>query len=164
MKQINSKRILAIDPGTEQSAYMCYYDKELVEFAIVDNETLRHIIPQFTADYCAIEMVAHYGMAVGKEVFETCVWIGRFAEKWESVHKEKTIFIYRKEVTMHLCHSARAKDPNVRQAILDMFPCTGGGKTPQKGTKKQPGPLYGISKDVWSALAVAITCEETKLG
>lgn len=30
-------------------------------------------------------------------------------------------------------------------------------KTIQVGTMKQPGPLYGMSSHVWSALAVALT-------
>ena len=58
---------------------------------------------------------------------------------------------------MHLCNSVRAKDSNVRQALLDRFPATGGGKTPQIGTKSKPGPLYGFSKDMWAALGVALT-------
>ena len=68
--------------------------------------------------------------------------------------------IYRMDVKMYLCNNTRAKDGNIRQAIIDRYPANGGGKTPQIGTKKHPGPLYGVSKDVWSALAVAIYCAE----
>lgn len=103
----------------------------------------------------AIEMVASYGMAVGKEVFETVRWIGRFQQAYhdpDAVH-----LVYRKDVKMHLCGTTKAKDPNVRQAIIDLFPATGGGKTPQIGTKSQPGPLYGVSSHAWPALGVAIT-------
>ena len=110
----------------------------------------------------AIEMVASYGMAVGKTVFETCMWIGRFMEAWESATGTKPQQVYRKDVKMHLCGSMRAKDTNIRQAIIDRYPASGGGKCPQIGTKKEPGPLYGVSKDIWSALAVAITYSETK--
>ena len=38
-------------------------------------------------------MIASYGMPVGKEVFDTCVWIGKFAEA--SGMKES--YIYRKD-------------------------------------------------------------------
>ncbi|MNY62967.1 hypothetical protein D3C86_1998680 [compost metagenome] len=58
---------------------------------------------------------------------------------------------------LHLCKTPRAKDANVRQALLDMFPRTGGGKTPQIGTKAQPGPLFGVSSHAWAALGVAVT-------
>jgi hypothetical protein len=46
----------------------------------------------------------------------------------------------------------RAKDPNVRQALLD--------KIGPVGTKKNPGPLYGVSGHGWSALAVAVYASE----
>lgn len=151
-----NKTIIAIDPGTHRSAWIEYTPEthHIGEFGIYDNCDLvanfafcrwhRHVL--------AIEMIASYGMPVGQEVFETCVWIGRFMEAFGSGE-----FVYRKDVKLHLCQSPRAKDANVRQAIIDLFPATGGGKTPQIGTKKQPGPLYGMSSHVWSALGVALT-------
>ncbi|KVP90912.1 hypothetical protein WJ95_09470 [Burkholderia ubonensis] len=107
------------------------------------------------ADRLCIEMIASYGMAVGREVFETCVWIGRFQQAWRDPDSVK--LIYRRDVKLHLCGTSNAKDPNVRQAVIDLFPREGGGKTPQIGTKGQPGPLYGVSSHAWPALAVAIT-------
>ncbi len=100
-------------------------------------------------------MIACYGMPVGAETFETCVWIGRFIEAANT----DPALVFRKDVKMHLCHTMRAKDANIRQALLDLFPATGGGKTPQVGTKKQPGPLFGVKSHAWAALAVAVTFE-----
>jgi hypothetical protein len=94
-------------------------------------------------------------MPVGREVFETCVWIGRFIQVWHDPDAVK--LVYRKDVKLHLCGTTKAKDPNVRQALLDLFPRTGGGKTPQIGVQKQPGPLFGVSTHAWPALGVAIT-------
>lgn len=155
-------RILAIDPGSEQSAYVVYEAGNILEHDILENDLLRcklvtdRVAKKLTFDQMAIEMVASYGMPVGKSVFETCVWIGRFIEASMELRTHK---VYRSEVKMHLCNSMRAKDSNIRQALIDRYPATGGGKCPQIGTKKQQGPLYGVSKDVWSALAVAVTFE-----
>lgn len=44
-------------------------------------------------------------------------------------------------------------------ALLDLFPRTGGGATPQIGTKAKPGPLYGVSSHAWAALGVAVTAK-----
>jgi hypothetical protein len=63
-------------------------------------------------------------------------------------------------VKMHLCGNTRAKDGNIRQALLDRF---GPGKAIACGTKKQPGPLYGVSKDVWQALALAVTWSDQQI-
>lgn len=93
-------------------------------------------------------MIASYGMPVGKEVFETCVWIGRFVElaKLQNTDVE---YIYRKDEKMNICHNMKAKDSNIRQALIDRF-----GPV---GTKKNPGWFYGFKADIWSAYAVGIT-------
>ena len=152
-------RILAIDPGNVQSAWVFYDsdERKIIGCGIDPNSTrLEHLKYNMDAELLAIEMVACYGMAVGKTTFETCVWIGRFIEAWSRAWR----YVYRLDVKMALCHDSRAKDTNIRQAILDRFPATGGGKCPQIGTKAQPGPLYGVSKDSWAALGVALTAVE----
>ena len=145
-------KVLAIDPGPSKSAWMVYEDGNILEFGLEENElVLSRIISRYAnTEHLAIEMVASFGMAVGKETFETVFWIGRFVQAWNGEHTR----IYRKEVALHICESTRANDSTIRQALLDRF-----GKP---GTKKNPGPTYGISKDVWSALAIAVTWEETK--
>lgn len=145
--------ILAIDPGTTESGWCVFDGARFIKSGIWPNAQLRAAIEAGKGlDACAIEMVAHYGMPVGHEVFETCVWIGRFMESWRDGLRrvpEDVKLIYRKDVKLHLCGSPRAKDANIRQALID--------KLGPVGTKKQPGPLYGIKGDVWSAVAVAVT-------
>ena len=148
---------LAIDPGTDKSGYVVYCDSVLASGVMPNDEMLAYIQRshmQIKAYSLAIEMVSSYGMPVGREVFETVRWIGRFQQAWHE--PEKVIYAYRRDVKLHLCGTARAKDANIRKALLDLFPRTGGGKTPQVGTKSAPGPLYGVSSHAWSALAVAV--------
>jgi len=151
--------IIAIDPGTTASAWALMDGPKVFCHNLEDNTDvllwLRETPPAM-ATHLAIEMVASYGMPVGREVFETCVWIGRFIEAWRGAWS----FVYRREVKSWLCQDSRAKDSNVRRAILDMYPPAGGGKTPQVGTKAHPGPLYGVSKDVWSAIGVGLTYQK----
>ena len=147
--------LLAVDPGTTQSGYCIYDGARVIESGVLPNAEMLVRVQQWPAMHLAIEMIASYGMAVGREVFETCVWIGRFQQAWRSPATVE--LVYRKDVKMHLCGSPRAKDANIRQALIDMFPATGGGKIPQIGTKAKPGPLYGVSSHVWAALGVAVT-------
>lgn len=151
-------KLLAIDPGTEQSGW-CVFDGEAVAASgVMPNAEMLIYVQRghfaINGHGLAIEMIASYGMPVGREVFETCLWIGRFVQAW---HRPDSVqLIYRRDVKLHLCGTAKAKDANIRQALLDRFPRTGGGKTPQVGTKGQPGPLYGVSTHAWAALAVAV--------
>ena len=154
--------IIGIDPGNECSAWATMTAAgELVNHAKEANNgiigMIRHSVLAPMSTIVAIEMIASYGMPVGKEVFETCVWIGRFAEAWEQ-SGGKVRFIYRRDVKLHHCHNARANDANIRAALIDRY---GPGKDKAIGTKKSPGPLYGIKADVWSALAVALTAAES---
>jgi hypothetical protein len=140
--------VLAIDPGNKESAYVLYDGYKIHGFGKIPCEELLNTIirtPAYPKEL-AIEGIASYGMAVGKEVFDTCVWIGRY---WQASSAEHKRLVYRMEVKNHLCHSSKANDSNIRQALIDRF---GGPQEIKKG-----GKLYGISKDVWSALAVAVT-------
>jgi len=154
-------RILAIDPGNIESAFVVYEDGKIFDKGKLANELLLgkilrdDFLSDKSNDHLAIEMVACYGMAVGKTVFDTCVWIGRFIQAWNKSY----IQIYRRDVKIFLCNSAKAKDGNVRQAIIDKYPPTGDGKIPQIGTKKKPGQLFGIHDDIWAALGIAMTFE-----
>lgn len=139
--------ILAIDPGTRQSAFVVWDGDIIHESNILPNDAMLEYLDNYEYQFphMAIEMVESFGMSVGKEVFETVWWIGRFCQKWHGTFHR----VYRKEVKMHLCQSMRAKDPNIRQALIDRLGAP--------GTKKQPGKTYGIKADMWSALALAVT-------
>lgn len=146
--------ILAIDPGTTESGWVVLRDGVPVRFGKDPNH---HVLGRCEGMgggvTLAVEMVASYGMPVGAEVFETCVWAGRFIQ---AAAGDEAIRVYRKDVKLHLCGVTRAKDGNVRQALIDRF----GGKDKAIGKKATPGPCYGMSGDVWQALALAVTVHD----
>jgi hypothetical protein len=152
--------IIAIDPGPVMSAYVIWNGVTILEKGLVPNQKLLDVLvatPKHIpgihdgVDSLAIEMIASYGMAVGRSVFDTCVWIGRFIERWEGSYQ----VIYRKDVKMHLCNSMRAKDTNIKQALIDRF--APNASNHGKGTKAEPSMFYGFKKDIWAAMAVAVT-------
>lgn len=151
--------ILAIDPGNIESAYVILdADLRPVEFGKIMNTEMIEKLGflnrpgHLKISHVAIEMVACYGMPVGKEVFETCVMIGRIVQITSYL---PTTYIYRKEEKINLCGTMKAKDGNIRQALIDRFGVV--------GVKKSPGWFYGVSKDVWAAIAVGVTYHDKYL-
>lgn len=148
-------RILAVDPGTHESGWVIYSGGKVLSSGVCKNDAIISMIATTDAEFLAIEMIASYGMAVGKEVFETCVWVGRFWQawdrKWELTLEMPAKLVYRKDVKLHLCGTPRAKDANIRQALIDLLGAP--------GTKKEPGGTYGVKSHAWAALAVAVTTE-----
>lgn len=138
--------VVGVDPGTDRSAFAIFDGREVIQHGIWDNE---HLLghPLWSRQHIFIEMIASYGMAVGASVFQTCVYIGRCVQVAQTCGGNAKL-VFRKDVKLHLCNSPRAKDGNVRQALLDRL-------GPQ-GTKKTPGPTYGIKSHEWAALAVAV--------
>ena len=152
-------RVFAIDPGPTQSAWIILDNGKILDFAIVQNEALIELLSRtfgmprtFGTDLFAIEQIRSYGMTVGAEVFETCEWCGRFDQQIRISHGKKAVFVPRQDVKLHLCHSPRANDKNIRQALID--------RLGPPGTKKIPGPTYGIKSHIWAALGVAITAAD----
>lgn len=141
--------LIALDPGTEHTGYVYYASGEIIE---AGTESNMDMLRRLRAVQCmpwtlCIEWVESFGMPVGREVFETVRWIGRFQQAWRM--PDQVMFISRREVKLALCGSARAKDANVRQALLDLIG--------PRGTKAKPGPTYMVTSHAWSALAVAVT-------
>lgn len=139
--------ILALDPGPTETGYVLFDGAKVQDKGKIPNADVFKLLFGLGERHDAqlvIEMIASYGMPVGKEVFETCVWIGRFIQAWGLPYK----VAYRKNVSRHLCHSNKAKDCHVRQALIDRLGAP--------GTKKSPGATYGVSGDMWAALAVAV--------
>ncbi|WP_426566406.1 hypothetical protein ACPPVT_07620 [Angustibacter sp. McL0619] len=158
-------RILAIDPGNTESGWVII-DADTcrpLHFGKDSNVTLRESLlfasPKDDLDHVAIEMVASYGMAVGADVFETCVWIGRYIETVERVTGTEPDLVKRHPVKVHHCHSAKAKDSNITQALVDRF--APGQPNHGKGTKAAPGWFYGFRADVWQAYALAVYTADT---
>jgi hypothetical protein len=142
-------QILAIDPGTTFSAYVLFDSESetILAKGKIHNDDLIPIVMDTTAEEVVVEHMACMGMSVGKEVFETAYWIGELRR----ICKDRDrcfVPIMRNQIKLHHCMSVRAKDPNIRQALIDRFGAV--------GTKKHPGPLYGVSADIWSALAIAV--------
>lgn len=151
--------VLAIDPGNIQSAY-CLLDSKTykpIEFGKLDNNDLLKQISIFKDIECiVVEKVASYGMAVGKEVFDTCEWYGRFIQKYCDTHEDfKINYVYRREEKLNLCGSMKAKDTNIRQSLIDRF--AKHDFKNGKGTKKNPDWFYGFKADIWMAYAVGVT-------
>jgi hypothetical protein len=145
-------KVFAIDPGSSESAYVIWDGEKILRMGKMANGIMRATISGVSAsvDWIAIEqIVGSYGGNAGMEVMDTAYWSGRFSERWISLREEKSVIrIPRKTVVTHLCGHARANDSNVRAALID--------RVGVQGTKKQPGPTFGVSKDIWAALGVAV--------
>jgi hypothetical protein len=152
------QNILAIDPGTSETALLNWQTDP------ANKPSFMEIVPNADAllrlrltngfDHVYCEMVACYGMPVGKEVFETCLWIGQAKEVCES-RGIPFHLVYRREIKMYHCGNMRAKDSNISQALRDKYG--------EPGSKKNPGILHGVKSHLWSALAIATYVVETRL-
>lgn len=160
--------ILAIDPGNEMSAWCAIHTKSRRpwRFEKEPNESLRQRLLALkelrlggtpTYDAVIIEMVASYGMPVGREVFDTCVWIGRFTELAAPLPVH---YVYRMDEKIAICHDSKAKDSNIRQALIDRF--AEFDLKNGKGTKANPDFFYGFKADIWAAYAVGTTYLDRK--
>lgn len=156
--------ILAIDPGYEQTGWVIFDGRRVTAHNIEPNPLVLAQLTTLDYEVVVIEHIESYGMAVGREVFRTVHWAGRFFQRAADpnlVHRRHPITAYemtRKTVKLHLCNTIRATDANVRQALWDRF---GVEKAIAVGTKAAQGPLYGIKAHEYAALGLAITwCDQ----
>lgn len=143
-------KILAIDVGTTETGF-CLIDKDTykpIHFGKISNEELLQIVKNEDYDILIYEEFQSYGMPIGISTITSITWNGRYIQS--ALDRNKIVdYIYRKEEKMNICGSMKAKDSNIRQALIDRFG--------EVGTKKAKGFFYGFKKDIWAAYAVGIT-------
>ena len=135
-------RILAIDPGPTQSGW-CVFDGQPVEAGIEENSSILFNIPLWESNHDALII------AVGNSAIDSIRWSRRFEKRWGS---REVHYRHRFTVKAHICGEPRAKKANVRRGLLGRWP---------RGNKKNPGLTYGYKRDMWAALALAVTWWET---
>jgi hypothetical protein len=143
---MEASMVIGIDPGPRESAFVVWDGERVVSCGDMRNRDLALHLDSASSTI-ACEWVESFGMAVGREVFETVFAVGVLSE-----HAKPFRLVPRRDVKLHLCASPRAKDGNIRQALIDRFG--------EVGTKRNPGPLFGISQHRWAALAVAVTAHD----
>lgn len=147
--------ILSIDPGPKVSGIVTYCNGIVTSAAVMSNEDALFEVMHVAANYFTYERIAPYGQTVGETTFATCVWTGRMIQAWASrLNKSLThiIPVYRMDVKKHLLHSHSGNDAAVRAALIARFG--------EVGTRKKPGPLFGVKSHAWAALGVAVTARD----
>lgn len=150
------RTVIGVDPGTTQSGIVTLERDGRVGVAQnIDNNEVMALLAN-TADihrpgttFLAVEWIENMGMQMGQSTIRTVWWVGRFFQVWQPY---PVIEVPRREVKLKICGDSRAKDPNVRAALMGLY-----GEDPKAvvGTRKAPGPLYEVKSHAWSALGVA---------
>lgn len=133
-------RVLGIDPGNKDSAFVLFDGERILDHGHWENEALLRRLRARTFGtepyVTAIEQIAMGGMIAGVEIFDTCFWSGRFAQASRPFDLVK-----RTTVKRHLCGKTNVNDKAVRAALFERF-----GGFPQ-----------GFTGHKFSALGVAVT-------
>ncbi len=133
--------VLGVDPGSAQSAFVVFDPKKqaIVEMGILSNDELLVMLRIYDPRIAvfAIETVASFGFSVGKEIFDTCIMVGRCIEAVR--HHRYTVYpVTRKRVVVHHTGKSTGGDKEVRAAMIARF-----------------GNETGCKYDLWSSLAIA---------
>lgn len=150
-------RVLAIDPGNIDSAY-CILDRDTqrpLAHEKINNVELERKLKdgEIQFDEAAIEIVSSYGLVAGRDLFNTCIEIGRLSVIIESLGV-KVFGCYRRDVKLHLTGVGASKDANVRAALIEMY--AKHDFRNGKGTKANPDWWYKFRADEWAAAGLAV--------
>lgn len=137
--------ILAVDPGPTKSGVVRFDGERVLFSGVLPNEDVLKIVADDNGDMLAIEKIVSYGNVVNNDTFDTCEWIGRFQQAWAC--PDEVVKVKRLQVKQALGLKGSAKDKDVNAALLSAIG--------PKGTKKDPGPTFGVAGHAWAALGVA---------
>jgi hypothetical protein len=149
--------ILGIDPGENKSGVVLFDSKAnrvlwAHEMEVSQLETNLQFAWNEKPDVIVCENIVPMGVPFSSNLRATCRVIDRLEFIAETLWIQ-WVCITRNQVKVTLCGRCKGvKDANVSCAVQERF----GGRKAALGTKKQPGPLYGVSGHCWQALAAVI--------
>tara|TARA_R100000655_G_scaffold87428_2_gene127601 strand:- start:252 stop:728 length:477 start_codon:yes stop_codon:yes gene_type:complete len=153
--------ILGIDPGPTHCGFVVY---DSTARRVIESHKQIEVVEAITGidiysgrvDLVAIERVQSYGIA-GSSLLRTSETVGMLYQCSQAL-RLPTVLLYRREILRGLDALGKGnKDSLVRQRLIEMH---GGERRAAQGTKKAPGPLYGVASHAWAALAVAVAAQE----
>ena len=142
--------VLGIDPGPTVSGVV-WFDLEKQEVVrsegSLPTESALEEVRRGKHDMVALEVIKALYAHVGESTVQTIQYVGRIVE---AAHERDTplVGMTPQEIKQAVCGTGAAKDPAVRQAIID--------KLGPPGIKADPGPTYGVTKHAWRALAAVL--------
>ena len=180
------KYLLAIDPGTRESAYVgMRRDYSIIAAAKVPNQKIIELIMLGGYEDLVIECMEARTLNVkagkngknpppqriGDETYETCYWIGRFMEC--AYRKNMNVYrVKRTEERKRLIPTKANKlppfpdpapkgaDAQIRASLIRRFAKF--DKVNGKGKKACRDVFYGFKKDMWNAFAVGTVYLDTE--
>lgn len=169
------RRILAIDPGPDTSGVVLVeawpqayrgvtataVPRVVEAYNEIENRALLERVPQWGAfkgalglDAVVIEKIEFMGMAVGRPVFETVHWSGRFYQAFVALGFTPARQPFA-ATRLALLGSRRATEAQVKDALLSLHGFADWRAA--KGSKADPGPWAALTgPHAWSALALAV--------
>lgn len=142
--------VIGIDPGTKESGYVIWNGKEILAKGIPRNVYLLDTIKNRffpPGSLYAVEGIQYIGKGVGRDVFETCYFIGMLLSAIGCpVGEYEKYLVYRKDVKLFLTGTVKSRDKDIRATLITTL-----GKEVTKG----------VSNHEWSALAIAVYYYQT---
>lgn len=170
-------KIMAIDPGTTESAYVILDDQyQILSADKVGNDVVLSIIADAPGlDAVIIEDIeprynstdrSAAGAVMGQSTIETIKAFGRFS--WQAALRGLTVgSIFRRDERSCLIPTKRNglpplpetapkhADGQIRASLIRRF--ARHDKERGRGTKANPDTFYGFHGDMWQAMAVGVT-------
>lgn len=169
--------LLAIDPGTTESAYVVMRgDYSPLSHAKVPNDQLLELIALGGYDAVVIEHMEARTLNVGKKkdmppqkigktTYDTCIWIGRFKqvaiqcgmdvhEVYRSEEKSRIIPTKKNRLPPLPSPVPDSTDSKIRHGLIARFAKF--DKKNGKGNAAGKDTFYGFKADEWSAFAVGV--------
>ena len=159
-----TERWLCFDPGTFKTGWVIFdpHAETVLDAGWDKNDDAIEVTECMGFhDRIIMETFAAQGMPLGSSSLETVRFEGMLIERAAASRQIVVDRITRREIKLTLCGTSRAKDQNVRAALVDLYASDWVSIGNGLGVKSNPSPLAklrackGAAAHTFAALAVA---------